>query len=62
MTELGLPAFRAKQLASQYYGRLIADPEQMTDLPAALRTQLSESLFPGCSRWPTRSSVMRGDP
>jgi 23S rRNA (adenine2503-C2)-methyltransferase len=46
VTELGLPAFRAKQLASQYYGRLISDPEQMTDLPAALRTQLSESLFP----------------
>ena len=31
ITELGLPAFRAKQLAHQYYGRLIADPQQMTD-------------------------------
>ncbi|AQA05942.1 23S rRNA (adenine(2503)-C(2))-methyltransferase RlmN [Mycobacterium sp. MS1601] len=46
VAELGLPAFRGKQLASQYYGRLIADPEQMTDLPAGLRTQLGESLFP----------------
>lgn len=34
VAELGLPAFRAKQLAHQYYGRLLADPAQMTDLPA----------------------------
>src|SRR5699024_4997063 len=33
VAELGLPAFRGKQLAQQYYGRLIADPQQMTDLP-----------------------------
>lgn len=33
VAELGLPAFRAKQLANQYYGRLVADPQQMTDLP-----------------------------
>jgi 23S rRNA (adenine2503-C2)-methyltransferase len=43
---LGLPAFRAKQLAHQYYGRLIADPQQMTDLPAAVRGQVAEALFP----------------
>ncbi len=43
---LGLPAFRAKQLANQYYGRLIADPQQMTDLPAAVRGQVAEALFP----------------
>ncbi|PRC54218.1 23S rRNA (adenine(2503)-C(2))-methyltransferase RlmN, partial [Mycobacterium sp. ITM-2017-0098] len=30
VTELGLPAFRGKQLANQYYGRLIADPARMT--------------------------------
>lgn len=46
VTELGLPAFRAKQLANQYYGRLIADPQQMTDLPAAVRDQVAEALFP----------------
>ncbi|OAN39677.1 23S rRNA (adenine(2503)-C(2))-methyltransferase RlmN [Mycolicibacterium iranicum] len=44
--ELGLPAFRAKQLANQYYGRLIADPAQMTDLPAAMREQIGQALFP----------------
>jgi 23S rRNA (adenine2503-C2)-methyltransferase len=43
---LGLPAFRGKQLANQYYGRLIADPHQMTDLPAAVREQVAEALFP----------------
>ncbi len=46
VTELGLPKFRAKQLANQYYGRLIADPQQMTDLPAAVRDQVASELFP----------------
>lgn len=46
VAELGLPAFRAKQLANQYYGRLIADPAQMTDLPAAVREQVGAALFP----------------
>jgi 23S rRNA (adenine2503-C2)-methyltransferase len=46
VTKLGLPPFRAKQLAHQYYGRLIADPQQMTDLPAAIRGQVGEALFP----------------
>ncbi|MDT5077123.1 MAG: rRNA (adenine2503-C2)-methyltransferase [Mycobacterium sp.] len=46
VTELGLPAFRAKQLANQYFGRLIADPQLMTDLPAAVRGQVAEALFP----------------
>src|ERR1700749_102442 len=43
---LGLPAFRGKQLAIQYYGRLIAHPHQMTDLPAAVRDQVADALFP----------------
>ena len=46
VAELGLPAFRGKQLANQYYSRLIADPQQMTDLPAAMREELSTALFP----------------
>ncbi len=46
VAELGLPAFRAKQLAHQYYGRLIADPQQMTDLPAAVRVAIAEAMFP----------------
>lgn len=46
VAELGLPAFRGKQLANQYYGRLIADPHQMTDLPAAVRDQVASTMFP----------------
>jgi 23S rRNA (adenine2503-C2)-methyltransferase len=46
VAELGLPAFRAKQLAHQYYGRLIADPRQMTDLPATARELIAEAMFP----------------
>ncbi|OBI09354.1 23S rRNA (adenine(2503)-C(2))-methyltransferase RlmN [Mycobacterium sp. E2462] len=46
VAELGLPAFRAKQLAHQYYGRLIGDPRQMTDLPAGVRDALAETMFP----------------
>jgi 23S rRNA (adenine2503-C2)-methyltransferase len=46
VADLGLPAFRGKQLANQYYGRLIADPHQMTDLPAAVRDQVTDALFP----------------
>ena len=46
VAELGLPAFRGKQLANQYYGRLIADPREMTDLPAGVREQVAEAMFP----------------
>ena len=34
-TELGLPGFRAKQLSTHYFARLVDDPAEMTDLPAA---------------------------
>src|ERR1700722_4441530 len=44
--EVGLPAFRAKQLAHQYYARLIADPRQMPTLPATARDTGAERLFP----------------
>ena|SRR5690625_1187502 len=50
--QLGLPAFRGNQLGQQYFGRLEADPDRMTDLPAALREQIGEDLFP-----PLASSV-----
>ena len=46
VAELGLPAFRAKQLANQYYGRLVADPALMTDLPAGVRDTVAAALFP----------------
>ncbi|MFC8042233.1 23S rRNA (adenine(2503)-C(2))-methyltransferase RlmN [Nocardia sp. NPDC057353] len=46
VAELGLPRFRADQIARQYYARLQADPAQMTDLPAPLREQIADALFP----------------
>ncbi|GAA4163640.1 23S rRNA (adenine(2503)-C(2))-methyltransferase RlmN [Phytohabitans flavus] len=46
LAELGEPAFRAKQLSTHYFGRLVRDPAQMTDLPAASRDRLAESLMP----------------
>jgi 23S rRNA (adenine2503-C2)-methyltransferase len=69
VTELGLPAFRAKQLAMQYYGRLLADPREMTDLPAVVRETLADALFPpllsvvrevGCDAGETRKTLWRG--
>ena len=46
MKELGLPAFRADQIARHYYDRFEADPMEMTDLPKAAREKISEALFP----------------
>ncbi|MDQ1180075.1 23S rRNA (adenine2503-C2)-methyltransferase [Rhodococcus sp. SORGH_AS 301] len=46
VAELGLPAFRADQLARQYYSRLEADPAKMTDLPASVREKVGDALFP----------------
>lgn len=44
--DLGLPAFRADQLARHYYGRLEADTTKMTDLPEAIREKVGADLFP----------------
>jgi 23S rRNA (adenine2503-C2)-methyltransferase len=44
--ELGLPGYRARQLSTHYFARLVDDPSQMTDLPAAQRDQLVAGLLP----------------
>lgn len=44
--ELGLPAFRADQLSRHYFGQNLADPDRMTDIPAAVRRVASETLLP----------------
>ncbi|RGC70013.1 putative dual-specificity RNA methyltransferase RlmN [Micromonospora sp. MW-13] len=46
VTELGEPAFRAKQVSTHYFGRLVRDPAGMTDLPAATRDRLAGALLP----------------
>src|SRR3954471_9082312 len=42
----GLPAFRARQLSTHYFSRLVDDPAAMTDLPAADRERLVTALLP----------------
>ncbi|HWR85811.1 MAG TPA: 23S rRNA (adenine(2503)-C(2))-methyltransferase RlmN [Rhodoglobus sp.] len=44
--ELGMPAFRAKQLATHYFVHHTSDPADMTDLPAAGREELVGGLLP----------------
>src|SRR5215207_5484968 len=46
LTEMGLPGFRAKQLSTHYFGRLVDDPAEMTDLPAGQRDELVAALLP----------------
>jgi len=46
LAELGHAPLRAKQLATHYFTHLTADPERMTDLPAAARGELVEALLP----------------
>jgi 23S rRNA (adenine2503-C2)-methyltransferase len=46
VTELGQPAFRAKQISTHYFSRLVRDPARMTDLPVATRTVLADALLP----------------
>jgi 23S rRNA (adenine2503-C2)-methyltransferase len=43
---LGEPAFRAGQLSTHYFGRLVRDVDAMTDLPAASRARLAGDLLP----------------
>jgi 23S rRNA (adenine2503-C2)-methyltransferase len=44
--ELGMPAFRAKQLSTHYFDRLVDDPAEMTDLPAVQRKELVAAFLP----------------
>jgi 23S rRNA (adenine2503-C2)-methyltransferase len=46
VAELGQPGYRARQLAGHWFGRLVDDPEAMTDLPAAVRGPMIEALLP----------------
>lgn len=68
VAELGLPGFRSDQIARQYYGRLVADPAAMTDLPAGVRDTIAEALFPpllsvvrhiACDEGTTRKTLWR---
>ena len=48
--ELGIEAFRAKQLATHYFDHYTSDPEKMTDLPKTGREELVGKVSaPPCS-------------
>src|SRR4051794_29776110 len=46
LVEAGLPRLPAPPLSTHYFARLVDDPAQMTDLPAAERAGLVEQLLP----------------
>jgi 23S rRNA (adenine2503-C2)-methyltransferase len=65
---LGERAFRAGQLSAHYFARLVRDPAEMTDLPAAARDRLATELLPrlltpvrelSCDGGATRKTVWR---
>ncbi|WP_350348472.1 23S rRNA (adenine(2503)-C(2))-methyltransferase RlmN [Agromyces sp. G08B096] len=59
--ELGLPAFRVKQVARHYYTRWTSDPADMTDLPAAGREELVAGMLPPLLTEVKRLETDRGD-
>src|SRR3954470_17414644 len=65
---LGEPAFRAHQLSTHSFGRLVRDVDAMTDLPAGSRARLAADLLPtlltpvrelACDGGATRKSLWR---
>jgi 23S rRNA (adenine2503-C2)-methyltransferase len=60
LAELGQPAYRARQILGWVYRRGVTAFEQMTDLPAELRRELSERVAPGVGRELACSSAPDG--
>jgi 23S rRNA (adenine2503-C2)-methyltransferase len=46
LAELGERPFRAGQLSAHYFGRLVRDPAEMTDLPSGSRERITDALLP----------------
>ncbi|MDR2256414.1 MAG: 23S rRNA (adenine(2503)-C(2))-methyltransferase RlmN [Arthrobacter sp.] len=46
MKELGLPAFRAKQISVHYFTHHTTDPEKMSDLPKDRKQEIVDTFFP----------------
>ncbi len=60
LEEQGLPGFRAKQLSTHYFARLVDDPEQMTDLPAGQRADLVGALAYLIQRYGLQREIRHG--
>jgi 23S rRNA (adenine2503-C2)-methyltransferase len=56
LAALGEKPFRAGQLSAHYFGRLVRDAAEMTDLPAATRDRLASALLPTLLR-PVRDAA-----
>ncbi len=59
--ELGLPAFRAKQISTHYFTHYTSDPAKMTDLPQSGREELVEGLLPNLLTEVRRLKTDKGD-
>jgi 23S rRNA (adenine2503-C2)-methyltransferase len=68
VAELGEREFRADQLSRHYFGRYTDSPEDMTDLPAAVRSALAAEFLPrlltserelACDKGATRKMLWR---
>jgi 23S rRNA (adenine2503-C2)-methyltransferase len=59
--ELGLPAFRAKQLATHYFTHYSSDPASMTDLPATGRNEFVAQIMPPLLTEVRRLQTDKGD-
>lgn len=60
VVDLGLPAFRARQINTHWFVRLEEDPNDWSDLPQALRARLAEAFFPPLLTPIQRQSADRG--
>ncbi len=61
LRDSGQPAFRAKQLSTHYFARLVDDPDQLTDLPAAQRADLAAQWLPKLLTPVSERSTDNGD-
>src|SRR3954454_4930099 len=61
LKELGVPAFRAKQLSTHYFQHWTTDPEAMSDLPKAGREELVAQMFPPLLTEVRRLRTDKGD-
>ncbi|MDK1360738.1 23S rRNA (adenine(2503)-C(2))-methyltransferase RlmN [Arthrobacter sp. zg-Y1219] len=61
LKELGLPAFRAKQLSVHYFQHYTTDPETMSDLPKERRDDLVQEMFPTLLTEVKRLTTDNGD-
>ena len=61
VVELGLPKFRAKQIATHYFAHYTSSPEDMTDLPGEGREKLVAACLPPLLTEVKRLQTDKGD-